>query len=63
MHKMDDATNRKNYRSVSLLPVVSNIFEKLMQNQISGYVETYLHFCVATARVTVLSIHSNGEFH
>ena len=42
MHKMDDATNRKNYRSVTLLPVVSNIFEKLMQNQISGYVETYL---------------------
>ena len=55
MHKMDDATN-KNYREVSLLPVLSKIFEKLMQSQISGYVETYL--CVATARVTILSMHS-----
>ena len=38
---MDDATNKKNYRNVRLLPVVSKIFEKLMQSQISGYVETY----------------------
>ena len=42
MHKMDDATNKKNYRNVSLLPVVSKVFEKLMQSQITGYVEKYL---------------------
>ena len=42
MHKMDDATNKKHYRNVSLLPVVSKIFEKLMQSQITGYVEKYL---------------------
>ena len=36
MHKMDVATNKKNCRNVSLLPVVSIIFEKLMQSQISG---------------------------
>ena len=42
MHKTDDVPNKKIYRNVSLLPVVSKIFEKLMQSQISGYVETYL---------------------
>ena len=42
IHKMDDATNKKRYRNLSLLPVVSKIYEKLTQSQISGYVEIYL---------------------
>ena len=42
IHKADDTTNKNNYRNVSLLPVVSKIFEKIMQRQISAYLEEYL---------------------
>ena len=42
MQEMNYAPIKKNHRNVSLLPVVSKIFEKHMQSQISGYVETYL---------------------
>ena len=42
VHKADDTTNKKNYRNISLLPVVSKIFEKLIQTQTSTYVETFL---------------------
>ena len=32
----------KNYRPVSLLPVVSKFFERIMQKQVNAYVEKYL---------------------
>ena len=38
----DDITNQKNYRNISLLPIVSKIFEKIMQSKISAYVENFL---------------------
>ena len=45
--KKGDATNEKNYRPISVLPVVSKVFERLLQAQISSYFETYLspHLC------------------
>ena len=42
VHKEGETTNKKNYRNISLLPVVSKIFEKLMQSQISLYAENFL---------------------
>ena len=33
VHKADESTGKKNYRNISLLPVVSKIFEKFMQAQ------------------------------
>ena len=42
VHKADETTNKENYRNISLLPVVSKIFEKLMQTQISLYMEIFL---------------------
>ena len=42
IHKTDDSTNKKNYRNISLLPVVSKIFEKAMQAQISDYMKIFL---------------------
>ena len=42
VHKADETTNKKNYRNVSLLPVLSKVFEKLMQPQIFAYVEKLL---------------------
>ena len=34
-----DATYVKNYRPISVLPVVSKIFERIIQKQISSYLE------------------------
>ena len=47
VHKADETTNKKNYRNVSLLPVLSKVFEKLVQPQIFAYVENILSpfFC------------------
>ena len=40
--KKDDATNVKNYRPISVLPVNSKIFERIMHNQISGFINEHL---------------------
>ena len=32
----------KNYRTVSILPVVSKIFERISQNQMKSYIDKYL---------------------
>ena len=40
--KKDDATSVKNYRPVSVLPVVSKIFERIIQKQITAHIDTYL---------------------
>ena len=38
----DDYSNKKNYRPVSLLPIVSKVFERLLSNNIYSYIEKYL---------------------
>ena len=45
--KKDDSTQVKNYRPVSLLPVVSKVFERIMLNQVTAYMNEYLspHLC------------------
>ena len=40
--KTDNKTCANNYRPLSILPVVSKIFERIMQRQINSYVEKYL---------------------
>ena len=40
--KDDDNTIAKNYRPISVLPVVSKVFERLLQSQIFSYIEEYL---------------------
>ena len=42
MYKSEDSTKVKNYRPVSILPTVSKIFERLMQKQISEYINQFL---------------------
>ena len=42
VHKADDTTDKKNYRNISLLDIVSKIFEKILQGQISDYMEEFL---------------------
>ena len=45
--KDDDPTKTKYYRLVSLLPVVSKVFERTMHKQISEYINQFLssHLC------------------
>ena len=39
---MNDTIDKKNYRNISLLDIVSKIFEKNLQGKISDYMEEYL---------------------
>ena len=47
VYKKEDSTLVKNYRPVSLLPIISKIFERIMLNQITVYMDEYLshHLC------------------
>ena len=52
--KKEDASLLKNYRPVSLLPVVSKIYERIMQKQILEYIESvYLLIYVDIEKDTV----------
>ena len=42
IHKKDETTLMKNYRPVSLIPIVSKLFERDMHDQILSYIEKYL---------------------
>ena len=43
MHKKDETTNKKNYRPVSVLPLISKIFERIIYDQLSEYLVKYLN--------------------
>ena len=42
IHKRDNKTTKENYRPVSLLLVVSRLFERDMYNQIINYIDKFL---------------------
>ena len=42
LHKKLETINKENYRPVSLLPVVSKIFERSMLKQMKPFIETFL---------------------
>ena len=42
IYKKDDPNKSKNYRPLSVLPVVSKVFEKIMHDQISQYIDSFL---------------------
>ncbi len=42
IHKKDETTSMKNYRPVSLIPIVSKLFERDMYNQILSYIDKFL---------------------
>ena len=47
MFKKEDASLLKNYRTVSVLPVLSKIYDRIMQKQILEYIDKHLspHSC------------------
>ena len=42
IHKKEKRTKKENYRPVSLLPIVSKLFEREMYNQLLAFIETHL---------------------
>ena len=42
LHKKLETTKKENYRPVSLLPVVSKLFERIMQKQMMAHIEQFL---------------------
>ena len=43
MHKKNETTNKENYRPISVLPLISKIFERIIHDQLSEYLEKYLN--------------------
>ena len=43
VYKKDETTNKENYRSVSVLPLISIVFERIIYDQLSEYLEKYLN--------------------
>ena len=50
-HKNDDATSKKNYRPISILPIVSKLFEKLIHKQIANFINT--HTCMVIVKAII----------
>ena len=42
-HKNDEATDKQNYRPVSVIPLFSKIFEKVIYDRLSQYLDKYLN--------------------
>ena len=42
-HKKDEPTDKENYRTVSVLPLLSKVFERLLYDQLSEYLGKYLN--------------------
>ena len=43
VYKKKDATDKANYRPVSILPLLSKVFEKVMYIQLYDYMENFLN--------------------
>ena len=41
MFKKDDPLGKENYKPVSILPLISKVYEKLLYNQLSDYCRKY----------------------
>ena len=41
-HKKDKPTDKEKYRPVNVLPLLSKVFERLLYDQLSEYLEKYL---------------------
>ena len=58
VHKKDETTNKENYRPVSVLPLISKIFERIIYDQLSEYLEKYLNSILCGFRKTHTTQHA-----
>ena len=43
IHKKDDPTVQTNFRPVSVLPLLSEVFERIIYNELSKYMDPFLN--------------------
>ena len=43
VHKKDETNNKENYKPVSVLPLISKIFQRIIHDQLSEYLGKYLN--------------------
>ena len=58
VHKKDEATDKQNYRPVSVLPLLSKVFEKVIYDQLSQYLDKYLNSLLCGFRKAHSSKHA-----
>ena len=58
VHKKDEPTDKENYRPVSVLPLFSKVFEILLYDQLSDYLEKYLSTLLCGFRKTHSTQHA-----
>ena len=58
VHKKDEPTDKENYRPVSVLPLLSKVFERLLYDQLSDYLEKYLNTLLCGFRKTHSTQHA-----
>lgn len=50
LHKKNDPLNKENYRPVSILPIISKVYERVIHNQLSEFLDTIFHPYLAAFR-------------
>ena len=43
VHKKDDPTDKTNFQPISVLPLLSKVFERVIYNQLGKYMDTFLN--------------------
>ena len=56
--KKDDPFDKSNYRPVSILPLISKVYERLIYNQLSEYTEPFLSHILRGFRKTHCTQHA-----
>ena len=56
--KEGETTNKENYRPASVLPLISKIFERIIHDQLSEYLEKYLNSILCRFRKTHSTQHA-----
>ena len=50
LHKKNDPLDKENYRPVSILPIISKVYERAMHNQLSEFFDNIFHPYLAAFR-------------
>ena len=50
VHKKDDPTDKTNFRPISVLPLLSKVFERVIYNQLGKYMDTFLNKLLSGSR-------------
>ena len=58
VHQKDEATDKQNYRPMSVLPLPSNFFEKITYDQLSQYLDKHLNSLLCSFRKAHSSRHA-----